>query len=72
MIRLSGKVKLVNKERGFGVITPHKSTGLEEDVFVHFSEIKSAGVHELERGQEVEYDAYLGGKGPVAKLVTIT
>jgi len=47
-----GAVKWFNSEKGFGFIAP--ATG-GEDLFVHQSEISSAGFRSLMEGEEVEF-----------------
>jgi cold shock protein len=56
-----GTVKLYYPEKGYGFITPDNGG---EVVFVHESEIRIAGISQLQEGQSVEYettrgDAYL-------------
>ena len=58
-----GKVKWFNAEKGFGFITPD---GGGSDVFAHFSAIHGKGYRRLEEGQEVEFEANDGPKGPQA------
>ena len=58
-----GKVKWFNAEKGFGFITPD---GGGSDVFAHFSAIQGKGYRSLEEGQEVEFEANDGPKGPQA------
>ncbi|MDO4300259.1 MAG: cold-shock protein [Clostridia bacterium] len=60
-----GTVKWFNAEKGFGFI----STEEGNDVFVHFSAIKSEGYKTLEEGQKVEFDVVDGAKGPQAANV---
>lgn len=60
-----GTVKWFNAEKGFGFI----STEGGNDVFVHFSAIKSEGYKTLEEGQKVEFDVVDGAKGPQAANV---
>ena len=59
----TGTVKFFNSEKGFGFITP--TTG-EKDVFVHFSNVAGQGFKTLEDGQQVEFEAGQGQKGPEA------
>ncbi|NCT92525.1 cold-shock protein [Cellulomonas sp. APG4] len=61
-----GTVKWFNAEKGYGFITP---TGGGSDLFVHFSAIQSDGYRSLEEGQEVEFQAGQGAKGPQAEQV---
>lgn len=49
----NGTVKWFNAQKGFGFIT---NEGTGEDVFVHFSAIKTDGYKTLEEGQKVTFD----------------
>jgi CspA family cold shock protein len=64
----TGTVKWFNEAKGFGFITPQ---GGGEDVFVHYSSIKSAGFKTLAEGQSVKYDVEQGRKGLQATNVEI-
>ena len=57
-----GTVKWFNEAKGFGFIAPE--TGA--DVFAHYSEITGSGFKTLAEGQEVEFTATQGQKGPQA------
>ena len=48
-----GKVKWFNSTKGYGFIEAEDGG---DDVFVHISAVKSAGMQDLDEGQEVEYD----------------
>ncbi len=62
-----GTVKWFNADKGFGFITPDDGG---KDLFVHFSEIQSAGQYAtLNDGQQVEYEVGQGQKGPCANKV---
>jgi CspA family cold shock protein len=65
--RESGTVKWFNAAKGFGFI--QRTQG--EDVFVHFSSIKSEGFKSLEKGQKVEFTVGEGPKGPQAQDVIL-
>lgn len=54
-----GTVKWFNAEKGFGFI--ERDDG--DDVFVHFSAIKSEGYKTLDEGQQVEFDVEQGQRG---------
>ncbi|MFT5387917.1 MAG: CspA family cold shock protein [Candidatus Omnitrophota bacterium] len=62
-----GTVKWFNTQKGFGFITPEDG----QDVFVHYSEIRSEGFKNLEEGQAVEFEITEGPKGPQAQNVTV-
>ncbi|MFT5116266.1 MAG: CspA family cold shock protein [Parasphingorhabdus sp.] len=62
-----GTVKWFNSSKGFGFIAPADGG---KDLFVHHSEIQSGGDYAtLNDGQEVEYEAGQGQKGPCANKV---
>ena len=61
-----GTVKWFNTQKGYGFISDEQGN----DIFVHFSGIKSDGFKSLEEGQAVEFDVIDGAKGPQATNVT--
>lgn len=63
----NGTVKWFNPEKGFGFITVEG----ENDVFVHYSNIKAEGFKTLEEGQKVTFDTMIGDRGPQATNVTV-
>ncbi len=60
-----GKVKWFNDSKGFGMIERMEG----DEVFVHYTAISQEGHKTLNQGQEVEFDLYLGPKGPQARNV---
>ena len=64
---MNGTVKWFNSQKGFGFITGEDGN----DVFAHFSQIKSSGYKTLEEGQKVSYDVVKGPKGLQAENITI-
>jgi cold shock protein len=62
-----GTVKWFNDAKGFGFIS--RQTG--EDVFVHFSAIRSNGFRSLQEGQAVQFDVTNGPKGFQADNVQV-
>jgi len=62
----TGTVKWFNDSKGYGFITPDDGG---EDLFVHFSEIKSNGYATLDEGRKVTFDIGQGKKGPCATNV---
>ncbi len=62
----TGTVKWFNADKGFGFITPDDG---DKDLFVHHSEINSAGYKTLDEGQKVQFVVGEGKKGPCATKV---
>jgi CspA family cold shock protein len=62
----TGTVKWFNDKKGFGFITPEDGG---QDLFVHYSEITTDGYRTLLEGQQVEFEAGEGPKGPQAVKV---
>ena len=63
-----GTVKWFNDAKGFGFISRSNGAG---DVFVHHTEIKSAGFRTLQEGQSVQFDVKKGPKGDQAENVHV-
>lgn len=62
-----GTVKWFNSGKGYGFITPDDGGA---DLFVHHSEIKTAGFASLDESQKVNFEVGQGKKGPCATNVT--
>ena len=62
---MKGKVKWFNNEKGFGFIEYNEN----EDIFVHYSAIRSEGYKSLVEGQYVEFELVRTDKGLQAKNV---
>ena len=59
---MKGTVKWFNAEKGYGFISSEEGN----DVFVHFSAIKSEGYKTLEEGEKVSFEVVDGPKGKQA------
>ncbi len=66
----NGTVKWFNSRKGFGFIASEEG----EDVFVHFSAIKSDkdDYKSLNEGDKVTFNVSQGNKGPQASEVVVT
>ena len=62
---MRGKVKWFNNEKGYGFI----EYGDLEDIFVHYSAIRTPGYKTLVEGQYVDFDLVRTDKGLQAKNV---
>ena len=62
---MKGKVKMFNKEKGFGFITSEEG----KDVFFHYSELQVEGFKTAEPGEEVEFDVSESDRGPRASNI---
>ncbi|MEL6179566.1 MAG: cold shock domain-containing protein [Myxococcota bacterium] len=63
---MEGIVKWFNNQKGWGFIVPEDG---QEDIFVHYSEIKGDGFKTLKAGQRVTYQLEHGNKGLYARDV---
>lgn len=50
----TGTVKWFNSTKGFGFIQPDDGSA---DVFVHISAVERAGMHSLQEGQKIAFEA---------------
>jgi len=64
---VEGTVKWFSAPKGFGFI---QRDGSNEDVFVHFSAIRTEGYRTLKEGQKVKFLLVTGDKGLQAEDVT--
>lgn len=64
----TGTVNRFNKIKGYGFITPDEG---DAEIFVHFSEVESAGYKELKTGQRIRYTLAEGEKGQFATKVVV-
>ena len=62
----TGTVKWFNDAKGFGFITPD---GGGEDLFAHFSEIRTEGFKTLQENQRVSFEITTGPKGKQASNI---
>lgn len=67
MSKSQGTVKWFNESKGFGFIQSESG----EDVFVHFSAIKSDGFRTLKEGQRVVFDQMDDKRGKKAENVEV-
>ena len=58
-VDVRGRVKWFNNEKGYGFIDYRDN----EDIFVHYSNIKQDGYKSLQEGQYVEFDLLETSKG---------
>lgn len=65
-MRVLGIVRWFDVLRGFGVI--RRAAG-ETDCFVRHSAMRGTVHHALTTGEQVEFDVFQGGSGPVARDV---
>lgn len=65
---MEGKVKWFNSKKGFGFIETNE---LEEDLFVHFSDIDKDGFKSLNQDDVVEFDKEKTEQGYSAKGVKV-
>jgi cold shock protein len=64
----TGTVKWFNESKGFGFITPDAGG---DDLFAHFSEIRSDGFRTLVEKQRVSYETKRGPKGLQAANIKV-
>ena len=66
----SGSIKFMAPNKGYGFITPDNG---DQDVFLHISTIKKAGIAALTQGAKVTYEIAPGkdGKGPKAVNIAL-
>lgn len=67
MVKVRGRVKWFNNEKGYGIIE-YKDN---EDIFVHYSAINQEGYKTLTEGQYVEFNLVETAKGYQALDVVV-
>lgn len=67
MATQTGTVKWFNDAKGFGFIKPDAGG---DDLFAHFSQIRSDGFKSLQENQRVSFDVVDGPKGQQAANIT--
>ena len=67
MIKVRGRVKWFNNEKGYGFIEYKEN----EDIFVHYSAISQEGYKSLTEGQYVEFNLVETSKGYQALDVVV-
>jgi len=65
---VKGTVKWFNEKKGYGFLSQENGN----DVFVHYTSIKSDGFKTLKEGDAVEFEVQDGPKGPQAVNVKLT
>ena len=61
----NGKVKWFNSQKGYGFIEPEEGS---QDVFVHISAVKAAGMDALSDGQAGSYELETGQNGKTSAV----
>jgi CspA family cold shock protein len=66
----NGTVKWFNETKGYGFIEPEDKS---QDVFVHISAVKNAGMQTLSENQQVSFEVETGknGKSSAVNLTSI-
>jgi len=64
----NGTVKFYNASKGYGFIAPDNG---ERDVFVHATALERAGIHSLNEGQKVAFEAGEDRKSGKVSVQTI-
>jgi len=66
-MNVTGTVKWFDNRKGFGFLL---TDGIEEDIFVHYSQVMGEGFKCLHDGEKVDFDLVQGDKGYHAHHVT--
>lgn len=65
---MTGVVKKVVSDRGFGFLKPSDGT---KDVFFHAKSLMNVRFEEIQEGDSVTFDVKQGDKGPMASNVCV-
>lgn len=67
-----GTVKWFNSTKGFGFLAPElDETPDPNDVFVHITAVKAAGLENLEEGQRISFDIGENRGKPIAENLAL-
>ena len=66
---MEGTIKRLNKERGFGFITPEGED--DKDVFFHRNDLVDVDFNDLNEGDKVTFEKEASDKGPKGVNVTL-
>ena len=61
----TGIVKWFNETKGYGFIKPDSG---DQDVFVHISAVRNAGMQTLQENQRVQFEVEAGSNGKTSAI----
>lgn len=65
----TGIVKWYSPDKGYGFIIP--DTNMGDDVFVHATKVREAGLRVLDKGQAVRFNTYDNKGQPAATAIEV-